>query len=101
MLTDGVKQMDEAAFNALAEAELARIEHALEAFEDDIELEVQAGGVLELEFENGSKVVINRTPRRVRYGLRQRAADSISVPRAGAGLGPATAWTSMPRWPAC
>ena len=60
MLTDGVKQMDEAAFNALAEAELARIEHALEAFEDDIELEVQAGGVLELEFENGSKVVINR-----------------------------------------
>ncbi|MBX3687243.1 MAG: iron donor protein CyaY [Rhodocyclaceae bacterium] len=52
--------MDEAAFNALAEAELARIEHALEAFEDDIELEVQAGGVLELEFENGSKVVINR-----------------------------------------
>lgn len=52
--------MDEAAFNALAEAELARIEQALEAFEDDIELEVQPGGVLELEFENGSKVVINR-----------------------------------------
>jgi len=52
--------MDEAAFNALAEAELARIEHVLEAFEDDIELEVQPGGVLELEFENGSKVVINR-----------------------------------------
>ena len=52
--------MDEAAFNALAEAELDRIEQALEAFEDEIELEVQAGGVLELEFENGSKVVINR-----------------------------------------
>ena len=41
--------MDEAAFNVLAEAELTRIEQALEAFDDDIELEVQPGGVLELE----------------------------------------------------
>ncbi len=52
--------MDESAFNALAERELARIENAFEACAADIDVELQAGGVLELEFADGSKMIINR-----------------------------------------
>lgn len=52
--------MDEAVFNTLAEAELVRIEARLEACGVDLDLEQKAGGVLEVEFENGSKLIINR-----------------------------------------
>lgn len=52
--------MEESAFNASAEAELARIEAALEASGLDIDIEPKPGGVLEIEFENGSKMIINR-----------------------------------------
>lgn len=52
--------MDESAFSELADAELARIEAALEACGAEIDIETMPGGVLELEFENGSKMVINR-----------------------------------------
>ncbi len=52
--------MNETEFNALAEAMLARIEAALDAATVDIDYEVMPGGVLELEFENGSKIIINR-----------------------------------------
>lgn len=51
--------MEETEFNALAEATLQRIERSLDAC-DILEYEVQPGGVLEVEFENGSKIVINR-----------------------------------------
>ncbi|MDX5410104.1 MAG: iron donor protein CyaY [Thauera sp.] len=52
--------MEESAFNALAEAELARIESALEACGVDIDIEPKPGGILELEFDNGTKMIINR-----------------------------------------
>ena len=52
--------MEESAFNALAEAELARIESALEDCGVDIDIEPKPGGVLEIEFDNGSKMIINR-----------------------------------------
>jgi CyaY protein len=52
--------MDETAFNALAEAELARIEVALEDCGVDLDIEPKPGGVLEIEFDNGSKLIINR-----------------------------------------
>lgn len=52
--------MEESAFNALAEAELARIETALEDCGVDIDIEPKPGGVLELEFDNGSKMILNR-----------------------------------------
>ena len=45
--------MEESAFNALAEAELARIESALEDCGVDLDIEPKPGGILELEFENG------------------------------------------------
>ena len=52
--------MEESAFNALAEAEQARIESALEACGVDIDIEPKPGGILELEFDNGTKMIINR-----------------------------------------
>lgn len=52
--------MDEKEFNGLAEAMLARIETAVETSGADIDFELQAGGILELEFAGGSKIVVNR-----------------------------------------
>lgn len=52
--------MTETEYTQLTDAVMKRIEHSLDAYEDDIEYELAAGGVLELEFENGSKIVVNR-----------------------------------------
>lgn len=52
--------MEETEFNSLAEATLAKIEQALDACAADIDYELQAGGVLELEFGDGSKIIVNR-----------------------------------------
>lgn len=52
--------MDEARFNALAEATMAKLESALESCADGFDYEVQPGGVLELEFDDGSKIIVNR-----------------------------------------
>jgi CyaY protein len=51
--------LDEREFNALADAELQRIEDELGDAED-FDLEVRPGGVLELEFADGGKIIINR-----------------------------------------
>ena len=52
--------MDETTFVAVAERELERIEYALEACGAELEVEIQPGGVLEVSFEDDSKLVINR-----------------------------------------
>ena len=52
--------MDEQEFNAAATAMLERIEAALEAAGADIDVELVTDGVLQLEFANGSKIIINR-----------------------------------------
>lgn len=52
--------MDEADFNALADAELERLENRLEQCDADFDYEVKPGGVLELEFDNGTKIIVNR-----------------------------------------
>ncbi len=52
--------MNEQEFTALADRELAALEVALEAAADDFDLETKPGGILEVEFANGSKVIINR-----------------------------------------
>lgn len=56
--------MDEREFLALADAELARLEGALEALADsgavDIDFELKPGGIIELAFDDGSKIIINR-----------------------------------------
>jgi CyaY protein len=52
--------VDEREFNDLADAQLRHIEDAIEASAADVDLEVKPGGVLEVEFANGSKIIINR-----------------------------------------
>jgi CyaY protein len=52
--------MDENDFSAVAERALERIEAALEECAVDADVERKEGGVLELEFEDGSRMVINR-----------------------------------------
>lgn len=52
--------MDEREFNALADATLSRIENAIDDCAVEVDLEVKPGGVLELEFDDGSKIIINR-----------------------------------------
>lgn len=52
--------MDDKEFNSLADVTLTQIEHALEASEADIDFELAAGGVLEIEFADGSKIIVNR-----------------------------------------
>jgi CyaY protein len=50
--------MNEADFEARASAALQAIEQALE--QSDLDFELKAGGVLEIEFDDGSKIIINR-----------------------------------------
>lgn len=52
--------MDDKEFNRLADATLARIEVLLEACGADLDFELQHGGVLEIEFADGSKIIVNR-----------------------------------------
>lgn len=52
--------MDEAQFAERAEAALARIEAALEESGVDADVERKEGGVLEIEYADGSRMVINR-----------------------------------------
>lgn len=52
--------MEETEFNTLAEATLARIERALDSCQADLDYELRPGGVLEIGFGDGSKIIINR-----------------------------------------
>ena len=52
--------MEESVFSALADAELMRIEAAIEGCGADVDIESKPGGILEVEFDDGSKVIINR-----------------------------------------
>lgn len=52
--------MTESEYTRLADETLGRIEHALEAVDDDLDFELAPGGILEVEFENGSKIIINK-----------------------------------------
>jgi CyaY protein len=50
--------MNETEFEAVAAAALEAIERALESA--DVDCERKGGGVLELEFDDGSKIIVNR-----------------------------------------
>ena len=52
--------MNETEFEALAESALARVEAALEESGIDAELELKEGGILEVEFADGSRIIVNR-----------------------------------------
>lgn len=52
--------MGEREFNSLADAAMASIEAALESSGADLDFELEAGNVLEIEFADGSKIIVNR-----------------------------------------
>ena len=52
--------LDEREFNLQADAMLARIEAAFDACDTDLDVETKPGGVIEIEFDNGSKIIVNR-----------------------------------------
>lgn len=52
--------MDEREFAERAEQMLAHIESVLEGVDQGLDYEVAPGGILEIEFEDGSQVIINR-----------------------------------------
>src|SRR5574343_1760697 len=56
--------MEEKEFNELAAVAMNRIEAALEVLADadevELDFELAAGGVLEVEFADGSKIIVNR-----------------------------------------
>ena len=52
--------MTDSEFEDLAETTLEKIEQALESSGVEADLQSKAGGVLEIEFDNGTKMVINR-----------------------------------------
>jgi len=52
--------MEETEFAALAERTLERIEASLEESGVDVDVEMKPGGVIEIEYSDGSKMVINR-----------------------------------------
>ncbi|WP_371323659.1 iron donor protein CyaY [Dechloromonas sp. ZY10] len=52
--------MDDKDFSSAADAILARIDQALEACDADLDFELQAGGILEIEFADSSKIIVNR-----------------------------------------
>jgi CyaY protein len=52
--------MTESEFAPLAEAALAELERAFELAAPDADVQTKGEGVLEIEFDDGSKMVINR-----------------------------------------
>ncbi|MDD2883802.1 MAG: iron donor protein CyaY [Dechloromonas sp.] len=52
--------MEDSEFNALAEATLNRIDRACETSGAELDVELAPGGVLEIEFDDGSKIIVNR-----------------------------------------
>jgi CyaY protein len=57
-------EMEESQFQTLADAQLMRLERSIETALDhagiDADIESKPGGILEIEFENGTKLIINR-----------------------------------------
>lgn len=51
--------MNQTEYNQLIDTTLQQIEHAVEHCGVDIDFEMSAG-ILEIEFENGSKIIVNR-----------------------------------------
>lgn len=52
--------MNESEFEALAQAALEKLERALEASGVEADFELKEGGILEIEFEDGAKIIVNR-----------------------------------------
>src|SRR5512134_762590 len=53
-------QLDESQFEARSDAALEALERALEGAGVEADFELKGGGILELEFDDGSKIIVNR-----------------------------------------
>ena len=52
--------MNDSEFNTLADAALSRIESGLDACDADLDFAMVSAGVLEIEFADRSKIIVNR-----------------------------------------
>lgn len=52
--------MTDGEYKTLADAFFARLETALEGIDEGVDFELASGGILEVDFDDGSKMVINR-----------------------------------------
>ena len=52
--------MEESEFKRLADDAMAAIEAGLEASDADLDFELAPGGILEIEFADGSKIIVNK-----------------------------------------
>ena len=52
--------MTDSEFEALADAAIAAVERAIDASPVDADLEMKGAGVLQLEFDDGVRVIVNR-----------------------------------------
>lgn len=52
--------MTDAEFELLADATLAALERAIDKVELDVDVQTKGAGVLEIEFADGSKLIVNR-----------------------------------------
>jgi CyaY protein len=52
--------MTDGEYKILADAFFARLETALEGIDEGVDFELASGGILEIDFDDGSKMVINR-----------------------------------------
>lgn len=81
--------MEEREFLALADAELARIEGALErlqaATDADWDFEIKPGGIIELDFADDSKIIINRHAAAREIWVAAKSGGFHFKPPAGAG----------------
>ena len=75
--------MDEAQFNAAADEMLARIERSLDGCQTALDYEVRPGSVLELEFDDGSKIIINRHTAARQIWVAARSGGFHFKPEAG------------------
>ncbi len=80
--------MEEREFNAAADAMLARLEAALEAASGDgFDFEIAPGGVIEIEFDDGSKIIVNRHTAAREIWVAARSGGFHFRPEAGKWLG--------------
>lgn len=83
--------MDEREFMAAADAELGRIEAALDLASDsgvaDFDFETKPGGVIEIEFDNGSKIILNRHGAAKEIWLAAKSGGYHFRPEGGRWLG--------------
>lgn len=81
--------MEEREFLALADAELARLETALErlqaAGDADFDFELKPGGIIEIDFADGGKIIVNRHAAAREIWVAARSGGFHFKPPAAAG----------------